>query len=245
MRNLGHSAAMVAGVMSSSFTVRSAASTTAPARSGMATGAPVLFAAAKGLRASSSVALAGKRVATPLTVAAAAPSRSAVSPVARSSGGGRGGRGGRNEPDDGFEERLVQVGPSSLRPIRSPLRCAFPRTAHSTQAAIADAPLTQPSQARGSWVRACDAVLESGRLTRVHFPDDPRTTGNWLGFGRMARATTRAASRSWSDHQPAQHSPPAWVALRAPRLHRMGFARRRAQCGHLSYEPSTVLQTSG
>jgi len=98
----------MAAVLSSSFTTVRCSATSAPraSRSGVAVGAPVQFAAAKGLRASSSVALAGKRVETPLTVARAAPSPSTVSPVARG-GGGR--RGGRNEPDDGFEERLVQV----------------------------------------------------------------------------------------------------------------------------------------
>lgn len=109
----------MAAVLSSSFTTVRCSATSAPraSRSGVAVGAPVQFAAAKGLRASSSVALAGKRVETPLTVARAAPSPSTVSPVARG-GGGR--RGGRNEPDDGFEERLVQVRPSPQSPNRTP-----------------------------------------------------------------------------------------------------------------------------
>jgi hypothetical protein len=111
--------AAMAAVLSSSFTTVRCSATAAPraSRSGVAVGAPVQFAAAKGLRASSSVALAGKRVESPLTVTRAAPSPSTVSPVARQ-GGGR--RGGRDEPDDGFEERLVQVRPSPQSPIQLP-----------------------------------------------------------------------------------------------------------------------------
>lgn len=150
-----HIAAMAAVLSSSFTTVRcSATATAAPrtARSGVAVGAPVQFAAAKGLRASSSVALAGKRVESPLTVTRAAPSPSTVSPVARG-GGGR--RGGRNEPDDGFEERLVQVRPSPKSPIQPP---RFRTSAH-----LADLPAFVPEPASAASRNPTDGTSADSR----------------------------------------------------------------------------------